>query len=216
MIDDAELKQLVLDELQWDPKVDHAHIGVAATEGAVSLSGHVFSYASKYAAVEAVKRVNGVKAISDEIEVNLPTEHRRDDAEIARHLAHVLEWNVSAPGNTVKATVSDGVVTLSGSVESQHQRDHIEDQITHVGSISGIRNRIALKPKANEDDVKKQIEDALKRSAEVEASSVDVAVRGDTVVLRGAVKALYERGLIEKAAWAAPGVKHVEDHIQIG
>ena len=216
MIDDAELKQLVLDELQWDPKVDHAHIGVAATEGAVSLSGHVFSYASKYAAVEAVKRVNGVKAISDEIEVNLPTEHRRDDAEIARNLAHVLEWNVSAPGNTVKATVSDGVVTLSGSVESQHQRDHIEDQITHVGSISGIRNRIALKPKANEDDVKKQIEDALKRSAEVEASSVDVAVRGDTVVLRGAVKALYERGLIEKAAWAAPGVKHVEDHIQIG
>ena len=89
-------------------------------------------------------------------------------------------------------------------------------KITHVGSIFGIRNRIALKPKANEDDVKKQIEDALKRSAEVEASSVDVAVRGDTVVLRGAVKALYERDLIEKAAWAAPGVKHVEDHIQIG
>ena len=105
MITDSELKRLVLDELQWDPKVDHSHIGVTANDGAVGLTGHVSSYASRFATTDAVKRVRGVKAISDEIEVNLPMEHRRDDAEIAKHIAHVLESNVSLPGDDIKANV---------------------------------------------------------------------------------------------------------------
>ena len=215
MIDDSQLKQLVLDELQWDPKVDHAHIGVTANERAISLTGHVSSYASKFAATDATKRVRGVRAISDEIEVNLPTEHRRDDAQIAKHIAHVLDWNVSIPGNTVKAEVRNGFVTLSGEVDHQHQREHIEKQITHVGAVTGVANRIALKSNLKTKDVKKQIEKALERNAELEAKNIKVTVEDDTVVLHGDVKAFYERDLVKKAAWAAPGVKHVEDHIRI-
>ena len=216
MINDSQLKQLVLDELQWDPKVDHAHIGVTANDGAVGLTGHVSSYASKFATTDAVKRVRGVRAISDEIEVNLPTEHRRDDSEIAKHIAHVLDWNVTIPGNTVKAKVGNGFVTLSGEVDYQHQREHIEKQVAHVGCVTGIVNRIALKSAVKTANVKKKIEDALERNAELEAGKIKVSVKDDTVVLHGEVKAFYERDLIEKAAWTAPGVKHVEDHIRIG
>ena len=139
MITDANLKQLVIDELQWDPKVDHAHIGVTASDGSVTLSGHVTSYASKYAATDAVKRVRGVRAIGDEIEVNLPTELRHDDSDIAERIAHVLEWNVSIPGNSVKASVRNGFVTLSGEVDRQHQREHIEKQVRHVGAVTGLQ-----------------------------------------------------------------------------
>ena len=215
MINDSQLKQLVLDELQWDPKVDHPHIGVTANDGAVTLTGHVSSYASKFATTDAVKRVRGVKAIADEIEVNLPTEYRRDDAEIAKHIAHVLEWNVSIPGNDVKAKVRNGFVTLSGGVDHQHQREHIEKQVAHVGAVTGIANRIALKSKVRTANVKKKIEDALERNADLEARNIKISVKNDTVVLHGEVKAFYERDLVEKAAWTAPGVKHVEDHIRI-
>ncbi len=215
MINDANLKQLVLDELKWDPKVDHSHIGVTAQEGAVTLTGHVSSYASKFAATDAVKHVRGVKAIADEIEVNLPTELRHDDSDIATRIAHVLEWNVSIPGNTVKASVRNGFVTLSGRVDHQYQREHIEKQVQHVGSVTGIANRIALKNVATPGNVRKKIGDALQRSADLEAKNVSVDVAGDTVTLNGKVKAYYERELVERAAWTVPGVKHVVDHITI-
>lgn len=211
MIRDANIKRLVLDELQWDPKVDHAHIGVTASDGSVTLSGHVSSYASRFAATDALKRVRGVKAVADEIEVNLPTELRKDDSDIAERIAHVLDWNVSIPGNTVQATVRSGFVTLTGQVEFQYQREHIEQQIQHVGSVRGMANRIALKSVATPSDVKKRIEDALDRSAELEAKHIKVKVKGDTVTLDGKVKAYFERELAEKAAWTAPGIKHVVD-----
>lgn len=215
MTRDSDLKRLVLDELQWDPKVDHAHIGVTASDGSITLSGHVSSYGSKFAATDALKRVRGVKAIADEIEVNLPTEHRKDDSDIAERIAHVLEWNVSIPENTVKANVRNGFVTLTGKVDLQHQREHIEKQIQHVGSVTGIANRISLRTVAVPDDIKKRIEDALHRSAELEAQNVKVSVKGDTVTLEGRVQAYFERELAERAAWTAPGVKHVVDHLLV-
>ena len=215
MISDANLKQLVLDELQWDPKVDHAHIGVTSSDGSVTVSGHVSSYASKFAATDAVKRVRGVKAIGDEIEVNLPTELRHDDSDIAQRIAHVLEWNVSIPGNTVKASVRNGFVTLSGQVDHQFQREHIEKQVRHVGSVTGIANRISLKAVTTPSNVKKRIEDALQRSADLESSNLTVKVAGDTVTLSGKVKAYYEREIAERAAWTAPGVKYVVDRISV-
>ncbi|MEL6934666.1 MAG: BON domain-containing protein [Pseudomonadota bacterium] len=215
MLSDAQLKQLVLDELQWDPKVNHAHIGVATDDGSVTLMGHVSSYADKFAALDAVKRVRGVKAIADEMDVHLLTAHRHDDASIAEHIAHVLEWNVSIPGNTVKATVHEGFVTLTGEVDFQHQRQHIESQVAHVGSVVGISNRIGLKTAVASGNVQKKIEEALARNAELEADNIKVSVRDDTVFLHGEVKALYERELAKNAAWKVPGVKHVEDHIRI-
>ncbi|MGI9354392.1 MAG: BON domain-containing protein [Rhizobiaceae bacterium] len=215
MITDAKLKDLVLDELKWDPKVDEAHIGVTATDGSITLLGHVSSYASKYSAMDAVRRVRGVKAIADEINVNLPTEYRRDDSDIAERIAHVLEWNISIPNNNVKASVRNGHVTLTGEVEWQHQRQHIEKQIAHVGSVTGIINRISLKTAVTPANVKSKIENALKRSADLEANNLKVSVSGDTVTLDGKVKAYYERQLAEQAAWTAPGVRHVVDHIRV-
>lgn len=199
MISDANLKDLVLDELKWDPKVDEAHIGVTASDGSVTLSGHVSSYASKYSAIDAVRRVRGVKAIADEIEVNLPTQHRRDDSDIAERIAHVLEWNISIPDNNVRASVRNGHVILTGEVEWQHQRKNIEKQIAHVGSVVGIVNRISLQTAAAPANVKSRIENALKRSADLEARNLKVTVSGDTVTLDGKVKAYYERELAERA-----------------
>lgn len=216
MIADSTLKQLVLDELRWDTKVNDAHIGVTASDGSVALSGHVTSFPEKFAAAEAAKRVRGVKTVADEIDINLPTEFRRDDSDIAKRIAHVLEWNVSIPDSNVKAKVQGGFVSLSGEVEWQHQREHIEQQVRHVAGVKGILNRILLKERATSADVKKEIEDALHRSSEKEAERIRVTVSGDTVTLDGHVKAYYERKLIERAAWSAPGVRHVIDHIEIG
>ena len=215
MNEDEILKQLILDELRWDPKVDQSNIGVTTSNGAVTLSGHVSSYASQFAATDAVKRVRGVKAISDEIEVNLPVEQRHDDTDIAEHIARVISWNQSIHGNNVKATVRNGFVVLSGNVELKHQSKQIEEQILHVGSVTGIENRIAIKSNGPTDNVKKRIEDALHRSAAVAAENVVVSFSGDKVTLDGTVKALYERDLAERAAWNVPGVSFVENHIII-
>ena len=212
---DELLKRMILDELHWDPKVDQSDIGVTVSNGAVTLLGHVSSYATKFSATDAVKRVRGVKAISDEIEVNLPIERRRDDSDIAQHIARLLDWNESVSSNMVKAIVSNGTVTLSGEVEFQHQREHIEEQVRHVESVVGIKNRIALKSKEPADDVKKRIEDALQRSAAVAAENVTVSFEGNTARLNGTVKAFYERDLAERAAWNVPGVNDVQNNIII-
>jgi len=215
MINDASLKQLVVDELKWDPKVDETHIGVTTSDGSVTLMGHVTSYASKWAALDALKRVRGVKAIADEIEVNLPTEYRRDDSDIAERIAHVLEWNIAIPNSDIKASVRNGFVTLTGKVDWQHQRQDVEKQVAHVGSVKGVINRLTLKSRTTPANVKKKIEEALVRSADLEAKGVKVTVAGDTVTLDGKVKAYYERELAERAAWTAPGVRHVVDHLKV-
>lgn len=215
MTTDAGLKRRVEDELRWDTRVDAAHIGVTASDGSVTLSGHVSSFPEKYAATSSAKSVYGVKALADEIEINLPSEYRRDDSDIAERIAHVLEWNVSIPDNSVKAEVRKGFVTLTGTVDWQHQRNHIEEQVSHVGSVVGIANQIAIKNRATPADVKKQIEAALKRNAKLEAEKISVSVAGNKVTLDGSVKAYYERDLVERAAWAAPGVSFVVDHIRV-
>lgn len=212
---DELLKRMILDELDCDPKVNPTDIGVTVSNGAVTLLGHVSSFATKFSATDAVKRVRGVKAISDEIEVNLPTERRRDDSDIAAHIARLLDWNESVSSNVVKAIVSNGNVTLSGEVEFQHQREHIEEQVRHVEAVTGIKNRIALRLKEPADNVKKRIEDALHRSAALASENVTVSFEGNTARLGGTVKAFYERDLAERAAWNVPGVNDVQNKIII-
>ncbi|MEX3007247.1 BON domain-containing protein [Hoeflea sp. TYP-13] len=215
MIPDSTLKQRVLDELRWDTKVDEAHIGVTASDGSITLSGHVESFPEKYSAAEAAKRVRGVKAIADEIDVHLPTEYRWDDSDIAERIAHVLEWNVSIPDSNVQAKVRGGFVTLTGEVEWQHQRSHILQQVQHVGGIKGLANHITLKERPTPANVKKEIEAALYRNSEKEAQQINVTVSGNTVTLNGEVRDFYERDMIEDAAWSAPGVRYVVDNIRI-
>jgi osmotically-inducible protein OsmY len=215
MIDDATLQQNVLDELDWEPKVDAAHIGVTASEGAVTLSGHVSSYPEKFAAIEAVRKIRGVRAIADDIEVHLRDDLRTDDSDVAERIAHVLEWNVTVPGDSVKAKVSNGFVNLTGEVDWDHERRQIERQVRHVRGVKGLSNLIKIRQRASAPDVKKKIEEALQRNASLEASHIRVSVAGDKVTLDGEVKALYERGLAERAAWTAPGVRQVVDHLRI-
>lgn len=216
MIDNIELRQAVLNELRWDSQVDATHVAVTTAEGTVTLTGHVSAYPDIFLVRKAVRRVNGVKAIADELTLRLPDNHVRDDSDIAHSIVHVLENNVSGPESDIQAEVSDGFVTLKGEVEWQHQRNHAEQQVAHVRGVRCIANQITLTKRATPENVKEQIEEALSRNAELEAQHVTVTVTDDEVLLEGRVKAFYERNLIEAAAWHAPGVHKVVDKISVG
>ncbi|MCP4316332.1 MAG: BON domain-containing protein [Hyphomicrobiales bacterium] len=215
MIADSTLKQRVLDELRWDTKVDEAHIGVTATDGSVTLSGHVVLFPKKTAAVAAAKRVRGVTAIADEIEVHMLTEHRRDDSEIAEHIARLLEWNVSIPDSGVQAEVNNGHITLTGEVEWRSQRSRVAEQVQHIVGVKGLSNQITLKTRPTWANVKKEIQDALYRSSENQSKKIRVSVSGNKVTLDGEVRDIHQRDLVEDAVWSAQGVRYVIDNIRI-
>ncbi|MCY6379662.1 BON domain-containing protein [Hoeflea prorocentri] len=215
MVSDSTLTKRVLDELRWDRSVDQSHIGVSSAHGAVILSGHVPNYPEKIAACEAAKRVKGVLAVADEIEVDLPAEWRRDDASIAERIAHVLGWGVNVPQDQVKASVRNGYVTLSGEVDWQYQRAQVLQQIRHVAGLRGLTSEIRIKPRATAVSVQNQIEEALYRHSQEEAKTVCVTVSGDAVTLSGHIAAPYQRDLVKEAAWSAPGVRHVIDNMEL-
>lgn len=215
MLTDGLLQKRVLDELRWDSRFDATKVGVEISDGAVTLTGHVSSYAQKHAAVGATKGIKGVKAVADEIEVNLPTDKRIDDSDIAERISHVLSWNISIPSDSVKAEVRHGFVTLTGKADSQNQRSHIEQQILHVSGVRGISNQVLVNEIIVKEDIREQIVSALERSAKLEADHVKVNVSDHTVTLNGKVKAYYERELIERAAWLTPGVREVINDIEV-
>lgn len=215
MIDDIDLRRHVLDELRWDPAFDATHVGVTAADGAVVLSGHVDSYAALFAARKAARRVAGVKAVADELDVRLAPTFERDDADVAESIAHVLRCNVTLAEQDVQAEVRDGVVTLSGTVDLQSQRRHVERQVAHVAGVRELRNEIALRPQSPADDIGAAIEAALARHAELDAGCLTIDVDGHAVTLGGTVATLRERDLVEMAAWSAPGVRDVDNAIRV-
>lgn len=215
MSDDGKLKDLVLDELRWDTRVDEAHIGVAAEDGAITLNGHVSTYPEKYATTKAVSRVQGVKSIVDHIEVNTRHSGPRDDTEIAKRIAHVLDWNVSIPDSDVKAIVQNGIVTMTGTVDHYHQREHVEKHVRHVRGVKGLLNHIETKAEPSRTQIREDIQNALHRHAKMEANGVKVDVVGHTVTLSGHVKTMVDRDLIRRAVWATSGVQAVIDNIRI-
>jgi osmotically-inducible protein OsmY len=214
---ELQLRQDVLDELEFEPSINAAHIGVAAENGVVTLSGHVSTYAEKTTAVAAARRVRGVRAIADEIEVRYPSGKKTADDEIAKRAVDILGWDTMIPSGAIQVTVRDGSLILTGKVDWYYQKKAAEDAVRKLSGVRGVINNIEIKPHVKAEDVKRKIEDALKRHAEVEAKAIRVTVTGnDKVLLEGKVDNWDERFAVENAAWSAPGVRSVEDRLAIG
>lgn len=212
---DLGLRQDVLDELEFEPSIDAADIGVTVKDGVVTLIGHVRSYAEKIAAERAVQRVKGVRAIAQELEVRYPERKKTADDEIAKRALAIISWDTTIPDDVIQVKVQAGWITLSGEVDWHFQKRAVEDAVRKLTGVVGVTNLLLVRPRIQADDVKHRIEEALKRNAAIEAGTIRVGVSGGKVTLAGQVHAWYERGVAERAAWAVPGVTAVEDHLVI-
>lgn len=214
-MDDIALRQNILDELEFEPRVDAADIGVVARDGIVTLTGHVGTYAEKDAAEKAVRRVKGVRAIAQEMDVRILGPRRTDDDDIARRAVKMVDWNISIPKQMVQIRVCKGVVTLTGKVEWQYQKNAAAAAVRDLAGVVGVSNLIDVVPGISADDVKTRIENALERDAELEAQAIRVDVSDGKVTLKGNVRTLSERRAAERAAWSAPGVHTLDDQLSI-
>ncbi|HVW22096.1 MAG TPA: BON domain-containing protein [Opitutaceae bacterium] len=212
---DKQLKADIENELGWEPSLKAEKIGVSVNDGIVQLSGQVGSFAEKYAAQRAALRVADVKAVAVEIDVVLAGLDTHTDEDLARAALDHLRWNSAVP-DTVKVEVAKGWITLSGEVEWQYQRLEAETAVRFMSGVKGVINEIMIHPKPTSEDVKNRIEEAIKRSAALDAAKIRVTTEGGTVTLRGTVGSWMEREDAERAAWSAPGVVRVQDDILVG
>lgn len=212
---DKDLQKAVLDELDWEPSLNAAHIGVTADDGVIALTGHVSTYAQKRAAERAVGRVAGVKAVAEELEVRLPFESKVGDDEIAKRALQSLVWDVSVPDNAVVVKVEKGWVTLSGDVDWSFQRDAAASDIRKLHGVVGVTNGIRVKPQAGPFDVRQKIMAAFDRSAQIEAENIGITTDAGTVTLTGKVNSWSERALAKRTAYSAPGTTWVDDRLTV-
>jgi osmotically-inducible protein OsmY len=212
---DSEIERDVKEELQWDPDLDAIDISVSVKDGVVTLTGFVKSYADKYEAEAAAKRVAGVVAVANDLEVRLPAVDERPDPDLARDAVAALKSQLPISWEHIKVVVKNGWVTLEGEVEWQYQRQTAENAVRRIKGVKGVSNLIQLKPHAEPSEIKKRIQEAFRRSAELDANRIVVETHGSEVVLKGTVRSWAEREEAERAAWAAPGVTKVEDRIVV-
>ena len=210
---DQAIQTEVLAELRWDPSIQASEIGVAVKDGVVTLTGTVDTYFMKWRAEEAAHRVSGVIAVANDITVS--TIGERTDADIAAAAVHALKWNASVPADQIKVTVDKGWVTVKGEVEWQYQRQEVERVIRRLWGVKGVSNLITLKPLASPTDLKKKIEDALVRTAEVDANNISVEVQRSKAILKGKVHSWAEKREAERTAWLAPGITSVDNQVKV-
>lgn len=210
---DAQIQKDVLEELKWEPSVQASNIGVEVKDGVVTLAGHVDSFAEKWHAEQAAQRVSSVQALAVEIDVKTSLAPKRIDADIARSVKNILEWNVFIPKDSVKVMVENGWVTLSGKVTADFQRRTAASSIRYVSGVTGVSNQIILKPLMTASIVRTDIEAAIKRRASELAQAISVDVHEHDVILSGNANSLAERELVRCAAWDSPGVRNVTDNI---
>lgn len=213
---DTQLQKDVIDELQWDPSIRESEIGVAASDGVVTLSGKVDTYADKYMAERAVARVAGVKAIADDLTVRVPDSYARTDTELAHAAISALRWNVQVPDEKITTKVENGWITLGGTVEWKFQKDAAERAVRYLTGVKGVSNTIEVHPATvSTFDVSRKIKAALHRGVERDAQRITVEAADGRVTLKGTVRSIAERLDAEAAAWAAPGVTTVDDRITV-
>ena len=212
---DTELKRDVLAELKYEPSVKVTDIGVLVKDGVVTLNGYATSYGEKWDAASAAKRVAGVKALADDIEVKLPDSQRRTDGDIAAAAANQIQWSTTVPTGAVEVTVREGWITLEGEVEWWYQKNSAETAVQHLAGVKGVTNLIAIKPKLAPAEVETAIRSAFERNALLDAKKIQVETSGNKVVLRGKVRNYAEREEAERAAYAAPGVFSVDNQLKV-
>jgi osmotically-inducible protein OsmY len=213
---DAEVQQDVIRELKWDSRVDETDVGVEVDNGIITLTGTVSSWGKRIAAEEAAHRVHGVLDVANDIVVKVPGTGGRTDTEVAQAVRNALVWDVFVPDTRIQSTVSDGVVTLKGDVDSWIQRDDADRVVRNLAGVRGMRNDIVVKPpKVATSEVRKSIENALDRQAEREAERIRLEVMDGKVTLFGTVHSWAERQAVVGAAKGTPGVRSVDDKLRI-
>lgn len=212
---DLSLRKTILEELEFQPHIDAANIGVGVENGVVTLSGHVSSYAQKVSAEHAVKAVKGVRAVAEEIQVRLEKGAGTADDTIANRALNIITWSSDIPEGDIKVIVQKGWITLEGQVDWQYQKETAERAVRKLSGVVGVDNRLTLRPRVDVVDIQHSIEEALKRNAEVDAKAIRVKVEGSVVKLEGRVHFWRERQVAERAAWAVPGVSQVDDQLLI-
>ncbi|WP_281542230.1 BON domain-containing protein [Maribacter aestuarii] len=212
---DAQIKQDILDELVFLPDIDETQIGVIVEDGVVTLTGFVNAYPKKVAAEKAVKRVTGVKAVAEDIDVMYGDDYKKTDKEIAKAAVNALEWNASVPKEKVMVKVENGFIFLTGNLPWAYQRDAAKRTVQNLLGVKGVINNIVLAPAVEPGNISEEIQKALERSADLEAKGIRVQVNGSTVQLKGRVHSHHEKKLAERAAYNAKGVTKVQNDIAV-
>ena len=215
MKSDTEIERDVREELKWDPDLDATDVAVSVKNGVVTLTGFTRSYTDRLEAELAAKRVSGVHAVANDIEVRLPAIDQRPDPDIARDAVAALKSELPISHDRIKIIVKDGWITLEGAVEWQYQKTSAETAVRRVKGVKGVTNVIAVKPKVEPSELQRKIMEAFKRNAEVDANRITVEAHGSEVILKGTVRSWIEREEAERVAWSAPGITHVEDRIVV-
>ena len=212
---DAEIKKDVVSELEWDPAIDATQVGVTVKDQVVTLSGHLDTYAQKYAIERAVQRVAGVRAVAVELDVKLDPRHVRSDAEIALAAEQSLTWHALVPHERIRVQVEKVWITLSGEVDWHYQRENASKAVRELTGVTGVTNGLTLRPQATPSHISDRIRAALTRQVEREARRIEVSVEGSTATLRGDVHSWAERTAAEGATWSAPGIRRVVNELQV-